>query len=217
MPPRPQDMPSSIRAPIWSPHRITSVIFSSIITASWKNISSSLSIKHRRLSWRNSTKHQMPSRSTNSTTLSKLYRRSSRIWSTWIKLRVICNRKHRNSMMVAENEFNWQTHTDINRVSFSGLRGVKRELLNALQQCRTNECKQVQKDYEIGRLDENNIHYDQVSFVRRRKASLLLSLQQLTMKYQLTSNFLSHRFFLLVIVIMYSWTVFMCAIGFSRL
>jgi hypothetical protein len=43
-----------------------------------------------------------------------------------------------------------------------GLRGVKRELLNALQQCRTNECKQVQKDYEIGRLDENNIHYDKV-------------------------------------------------------
>ncbi|XP_070502019.1 prominin-like protein isoform X3 [Chironomus tepperi] len=41
-----------------------------------------------------------------------------------------------------------------------GLRGVKRELLNALQQCRTNECKQVQQDYEIGRLDENNIHYD---------------------------------------------------------
>ncbi|CRL08743.1 CLUMA_CG021257, isoform A [Clunio marinus] len=41
-----------------------------------------------------------------------------------------------------------------------GLRGVKRELLIALQQCRSNECKQVQKDYEIGRLDENNIHYD---------------------------------------------------------
>ena len=46
---------------------------------------------------------------------------------------------------------------------FAGLRGVKRELLNALQSCRTNECKQVQKDYEIGRLDENNIHYDQVN------------------------------------------------------
>lgn len=44
-----------------------------------------------------------------------------------------------------------------------GLRGVKRELLNALQTCRSNECKQVQKDYEIGRLDENNIHYDKVS------------------------------------------------------
>lgn len=47
--------------------------------------------------------------------------------------------------------------------NYAGLRGVKRELLNALQQCRTNECKQVQKDYEIGRLDENNIHYDKVS------------------------------------------------------
>jgi hypothetical protein len=44
-----------------------------------------------------------------------------------------------------------------------GLRGVKRELLNALQQCRSTECKNVQKDYEIGRLDENNIHYDSVS------------------------------------------------------
>lgn len=44
-----------------------------------------------------------------------------------------------------------------------GLRGVKRELLTALQQCRTNECKQVQQDYEIGRLDENNIHYDKVN------------------------------------------------------
>lgn len=47
--------------------------------------------------------------------------------------------------------------------AYKGLRGVKRELLNALQQCRTNECKQVQQDYEIGRLDENNIHYDKVS------------------------------------------------------
>lgn len=44
-----------------------------------------------------------------------------------------------------------------------GLRGVKRELLQLLQQCRANECKQVQKDYEIGRLDENNIHYNKVS------------------------------------------------------
>lgn len=60
-----------------------------------------------------------------------------------------------------------------------GLRGVKRELLNALQQCRTNECKQVQKDYEIGRLDENNIHYDSVS-LKFRGASLLLLEEQLT-------------------------------------
>lgn len=53
---------------------------------------------------------------------------------------------------------------DINfLVFFLGLRIVKRELLNALQTCRTNECKQVQKDYEIGRLDENNIDYDKVS------------------------------------------------------
>ncbi|KAG5679160.1 hypothetical protein PVAND_008750 [Polypedilum vanderplanki] len=43
-----------------------------------------------------------------------------------------------------------------------GLRGVKRELLSALQRCNTNECKQVQKDYEIGRLDESNIHYDKL-------------------------------------------------------
>jgi hypothetical protein len=49
-------------------------------------------------------------------------------------------------------------------LTFAGLRGVKRELLNALQKCNTNECKQVQKDYEIGRLDESNIHYDKVSW-----------------------------------------------------
>lgn len=42
------------------------------------------------------------------------------------------------------------------------LRSVKRELLNALQKCNVNECKQVQKDYEIGRLDESNIHYDKL-------------------------------------------------------
>lgn len=48
-------------------------------------------------------------------------------------------------------------------INFAGLRGVKRELLNALQKCNTNECKQVQKDYEIGRLDESDIHYDKVS------------------------------------------------------
>ncbi|CAO1328869.1 unnamed protein product, partial [Diamesa tonsa] len=43
-----------------------------------------------------------------------------------------------------------------------GLRGVKRELLKSLQICKTSECKQVQKDYEIGRLDENGIDYDQL-------------------------------------------------------
>lgn len=47
--------------------------------------------------------------------------------------------------------------------AFSGLRGAKRELLVALKQCRTSECKQVQKDYDVGRLDENTIHYDKVS------------------------------------------------------
>lgn len=45
----------------------------------------------------------------------------------------------------------------------AGLRGAKRELLVALKQCRTGECKQVQKDYDVGRLDENTIHYDKVS------------------------------------------------------
>lgn len=39
---------------------------------------------------------------------------------------------------------------------------MKRELLKSLQICKTSECKQVQKDYEIGRLDENGIDYDQV-------------------------------------------------------
>jgi hypothetical protein len=47
--------------------------------------------------------------------------------------------------------------------AFSGLRQTKLQLLTALQQCNSNECRQVQKEYEIGRLDENNIHYDQVS------------------------------------------------------
>jgi DUF4097 and DUF4098 domain-containing protein YvlB len=76
---------------------------------------------------------------------------------------------------------------DFNFVSV-GLRGVKRELLNALQQCRTNECKQVQKDYEIGRLDENTIHYDSVS-LPLHKASMMLLDGQLTRKPSITISF----------------------------
>lgn len=46
--------------------------------------------------------------------------------------------------------------------NYLGLRGVQRELLKSLQVCKTSECKQVQKDYEIARLGENGIDYDQV-------------------------------------------------------
>jgi hypothetical protein len=44
------------------------------------------------------------------------------------------------------------------------LRSAERNLLNALNDCNElAECKQVQKDYEIGLLDEIRIDYDKVS------------------------------------------------------
>jgi Prominin len=51
-----------------------------------------------------------------------------------------------------------------------------------------NECKQVQKDYEIGRLDENTIHYDSVS-LPLHKASMMLLDGQLTRKPSITISF----------------------------
>lgn len=45
-----------------------------------------------------------------------------------------------------------------------GLRNVKKNLLENLRNCETRECKEVEKEYEIGRLDQNDIEYDQVNF-----------------------------------------------------
>jgi prominin 1 len=45
---------------------------------------------------------------------------------------------------------------------FIGLRSVKNKLLQTLKSCTTRECKAVEDDYEIGRLDQNGIDYDQV-------------------------------------------------------
>jgi hypothetical protein len=87
----------------------------------------------------------------------------------WEKLRKSCKKRHRNWTMVSES-FQFFLISSIYFSTFfifilwKVLRGVKRELLNILQQCRTNECKQIQKDYDVGRLDENSIHYDKVQF-----------------------------------------------------
>lgn len=43
-----------------------------------------------------------------------------------------------------------------------GLRGVKRELLQMLSKCQTKECKDVLVNYEIGKLDSNDIDYNQL-------------------------------------------------------
>lgn len=48
---------------------------------------------------------------------------------------------------------------------FIGLRSVKRELLVSLNKCKKDICKQVLKEYEIGKLDINGIDYDQVFIV----------------------------------------------------
>lgn len=45
-----------------------------------------------------------------------------------------------------------------------GLRKIKASLLETLKDCETRECKEVQKQYEIGRLDENDFDYDKVNF-----------------------------------------------------
>lgn len=47
---------------------------------------------------------------------------------------------------------------------FLGLRKIKASLLETLKDCETRECKEVQKQYEIGRLDENDFDYDKVNF-----------------------------------------------------
>lgn len=47
-------------------------------------------------------------------------------------------------------------------VDFLGLRGVKRELLRSLTQCGTAQCKDVLSQYEIGKLDLNDVDYNQV-------------------------------------------------------
>lgn len=51
----------------------------------------------------------------------------------------------------------------LNKLSFKGLRGVKRELLQMLTKCSVKSCQDVLNNYEIGKLDANGIHYDQVS------------------------------------------------------
>ncbi|XP_073839373.1 prominin-like isoform X4 [Musca autumnalis] len=43
-----------------------------------------------------------------------------------------------------------------------GLRGVKRDLLVMLNKCSDQSCKDVLNRYEIGKLDANGIHYDQL-------------------------------------------------------
>ncbi|XP_075164037.1 prominin-like isoform X3 [Haematobia irritans] len=43
-----------------------------------------------------------------------------------------------------------------------GLRGVKRDLLVMLNKCSVQSCKDVLNRYEIGKLDANGIHYDQL-------------------------------------------------------
>ncbi|XP_046807595.1 prominin-like protein isoform X5 [Lucilia cuprina] len=43
-----------------------------------------------------------------------------------------------------------------------GLRGVKRDLLVMLNKCSDQSCKEVLNRYEIGKLDANGIHYDQM-------------------------------------------------------
>lgn len=47
----------------------------------------------------------------------------------------------------------------------SGLRGVKRELLQSLTKCKSKSCKEILEKYEIGKLDMNGIDYDQVNWL----------------------------------------------------
>ncbi|XP_069967418.1 prominin-like protein isoform X3 [Bactrocera oleae] len=44
----------------------------------------------------------------------------------------------------------------------NGLRGVKRDLLVMLTKCNNKACQDVLNKYEIGKLDANGIHYDQL-------------------------------------------------------
>lgn len=43
-----------------------------------------------------------------------------------------------------------------------GLRGVKRELLISLTECKADECREVLDKYQIGKLDANEIDYNKV-------------------------------------------------------
>lgn len=69
----------------------------------------------------------------------------------------------------------------------TGLRGVKRELLNALTKCqRVKACQEVLEEYEIGKLDMNGIDYDQVIFQWKWLAHKFQ--QQNTHKHNSNSN-----------------------------
>ncbi|XP_036337632.1 prominin-like protein isoform X2 [Rhagoletis pomonella] len=48
-----------------------------------------------------------------------------------------------------------------------GLRGVKRDLLIMLTKCNNKACQDVLNKYEIGKLDANGIHYDQLPDVTK--------------------------------------------------
>lgn len=45
-----------------------------------------------------------------------------------------------------------------------GLRGVKRELLISLTECKADECREVLDKYQIGKLDANEIDYNKVIY-----------------------------------------------------
>ncbi|KAL9902269.1 prominin-like protein [Glossina fuscipes] len=58
-----------------------------------------------------------------------------------------------------------------------GLRGVKRDLLVMLTKCSVKSCQDVLNNYEIGKLDANGIHYDQLPDVTEiiKNLDLLIS------------------------------------------
>lgn len=60
-------------------------------------------------------------------------------------------------VLIIELNFNFSAQ------HFSALRGAEFQLLEVLKDCDDlPECKQVQRDYEIGLLDEMQIDYDKV-------------------------------------------------------
>lgn len=70
-----------------------------------------------------------------------------------------------------------------------GLRGVKRELLVMLTKCNNKACQDVLNKYEIGKLDANGIHYDQVSEKCLLTKKICLLRLYILVKYKLFSNF----------------------------
>ncbi|XP_055382529.1 prominin-like protein isoform X2 [Condylostylus longicornis] len=56
-----------------------------------------------------------------------------------------------------------------------GLRGVKRELLQSLNKCNVKDCKDVMRNYQIGKLDANGIDYNQLPDV----TNIIQSVQEL--------------------------------------